>query len=129
MKDFRDLAVWQKAHSMTLDVYSATRTFPKEELFSLTNQIRRAASSIPANIVEGYGRRSDVEMKRFFQIARGSATELEYHLLLSRDLGYLAATKYDFLLQEIAEVEKMLTAFTAKLKADIAARSAQDTER
>lgn len=123
MKDFRDLMVWQKAHSLTLDVYRATRTFPKEELFSLTNQIRRAASSIPANIVEGYGRRSDVKMKRFLQIARGSATELEYHLLLSRDLGYLTASTYTSLIGDISEVEKMLTAFSAKLKADIAANS------
>lgn len=121
MKDFRDLTVWQKSHALTLDVYGSTRTFPKEELFSLTNQIRRAASSIPANIVEGYGRRSDPEMNRFFQIARGSATELEYHLLLSRDLGYLASTKYNALIQQLTEVEKMLSAFTAKLKSDIAA--------
>ncbi len=122
MKDFRDLQVWQKAHSLTLHVYGATRSFPKDELFSLTNPVRRAASSIPANIVEGYGRRSDVELKRFMQIARGSATELEYHLLLSRDLGYLAAPEYDLLIQEIAEVEKMMTALNAKLNSDIAAR-------
>ncbi len=121
MKDFRDLTVWQKSHALTLDVYGATRTFPKEELFSLTNQVRRAASSIPANIVEGYGRRSDSEMNRFFQISRGSATELEYHLLLSRDLGYLAPARYDALIHQLSEIEKMLSAFTAKLKSDIAA--------
>jgi four helix bundle protein len=79
MKDFRTLTVWQKAHQLTLAVYKATRGFPKEEMYGLTSQVRRASSSIPANIAEGCGRDGDAELARFFQIAMGSASELEYH--------------------------------------------------
>ncbi len=91
MKDFKSLKVWHKAHQLTLLVYALTRTFPREEMYGLTSQIRRAAASIPANIAEGSGRRSDGELRRFLQIARGSASELEYHLLLARDLGFLGS--------------------------------------
>jgi four helix bundle protein len=81
MKDFRDLKVWGKAHELALSCYSATSPFPKQEMFGLTSQIRRASSSIPANIAEGCGRRGNGELHRFLQIAMGSASELEYHLL------------------------------------------------
>jgi len=80
VKAFRDLKVWEKAHQLTLQVYKATAPFPKEEMYGLTSQIRRAAASIPANIAEGCGRSSDAELGRFLQIAMGSASELEYHL-------------------------------------------------
>ena len=86
VKDFKQLKVWSKAHEATLFLYRVTQQFPKEELFGLTSQIRRAASSMGANIAEGCGRRSDKELARFLGIARGSAVELEYHLLLARDL-------------------------------------------
>ena len=89
MKNFRDLKVWGKAHALTLACYGATRSLPKEELFGLTSQIRRAGASIPANIAEGCGRRGNSELHRFLQMSMGSANELEYHLLLSKDLGYL----------------------------------------
>jgi four helix bundle protein len=89
VKDFKDLKVWAKAHSLTIDVYRATRQFPKEELFGITSQMRRAASSIGANIAEGSGRKSDGELTRSLHIARGSAAELEYHLLLAHDLDLL----------------------------------------
>src|SRR5882757_5230038 len=89
MKDFKELKVWSKAHEMTMSVYRATRSFPKEELYGLTSQLRRAAASIGANIAEGCGRRSDGEFTRFLQIARGSASEIEYHFMLARDLHYL----------------------------------------
>jgi four helix bundle protein len=82
-------ASWEKAYELTLNVYKATRSFPKEEMDGLTSQLRRAASSVGANIAEGCGRRSDPEMRRFLQIARGSANEIEYHLLLARDLQFL----------------------------------------
>ena len=82
MKDFRDLNVWKKAHALTLAAYKVSRSFPKEELFTLTSQMRRAAGSISANIAEGCGRGSDPEFSRFLQVAMGSASELEYHLLL-----------------------------------------------
>jgi four helix bundle protein len=85
MRDFRELKVWHKAHQLTLAVYSATKTFPRDELYGLTSQIRRAAVSIGANIAEGAGKNSPAEFGRFLQIALGSASELEYHLLLSGD--------------------------------------------
>ena len=89
MKDFRDLKVWEKAHALTLACYKKTSDFPKQEMFGLTSQIRRASSSVPANIAEGCGRRGNSELHRFLQMAMGSATELEYHLLLSHDLEFL----------------------------------------
>ena len=89
MKDFRKLEVWEKAHALTLSVYHAADPFPREELYGLTSQIRRAAVSIPTNIAEGCGRGSEAELARFLQIAMGSASEVEYELLLARDLGFL----------------------------------------
>ncbi len=94
MKDFKELKVWEKAHALTLAVYQGTRCFPREEIYGLTSQLRRAASSVAANIVEGCGRRSDGEFTRFLQIARGSASELEYHLLLARDLHLLSESAF-----------------------------------
>ena len=91
VKSFRDLKVWEKSHSLALAAYDATANFPKQEMFGLVSQIRRCASSIPANIAEGCGRRGNGEFHRFLQIAMGSASELEYHLLLSRDLKFLDA--------------------------------------
>jgi four helix bundle protein len=90
MRDFRELQVWHKAHKLTLDVYQGTKAFPREELYGLTSQVRRAAVSIGANIAEGAGKNSRPELARFLQIAMGSASELEYHLILARDLRYLA---------------------------------------
>ena len=86
MQDFRNLKVWDKAHTLTLDVYKTSKSFPREEMYGLTSQIRRASVSIGANIAEGACRRGDVDFARFLQIAAGSASELDYHLLLSRDL-------------------------------------------
>ena len=94
MKDFRDLKVWEKAHALVLECYEATKPFPREEIFGLVSQIRRAAASVPANIAEGCGRRGNGELHRFLQMAMGSANELEYHLLLSKDLGYLGPENY-----------------------------------
>ena len=103
---------------MTLLVYKATASFPREEMFGLTSQIRRSCSSIPANIAEGCGRKGDSEMARFLQIAMGSASELEYHLLLVHDLGLLKAHAFRDLSKEVVEVKRMLSAFIKKLKAD-----------
>jgi four helix bundle protein len=111
MRDFRELKVWHKAHQLTLDVYRATKSFPREELYSLTNQIRRAAISIGANIAEGAGKNSRPEFAWFLQIALGSASELEYHLLLARDLGYLVSEIHEQLSQEVVETKKMLSGF------------------
>src|SRR5579884_1396517 len=107
MKDFKDLKVWEKAHGMTVAVYSASRGFPKEEIYGLTSQLRRAAVSVSANIAEGCGRRSDGEFLRFLQIARGSASEVEYHLLLARDLKLLPASAHNELEKQVAEVQRM----------------------
>ncbi len=118
MKDFRELKVWDKAHQLTLAVYQATAAFPKEELYGLTSQMRRSAASIPTNIAEGCGRGSDDDFRRFLQIAMGSASELEYHLLLARDLGYLVAADYEQLLASVIEVKRMLASLITKIKND-----------
>lgn len=110
--------VWQKSHRLTLDVYQATKAFPRDELYGLTSQVRRACSSIPANIAEGCGRDGDAELARFLQIAMGSASELEYHLMLAHDLGFFTNAKYEQLNQETIELKQMLTKFIKKLKAD-----------
>lgn len=94
MKSFKELQVWRKAHELTLAVYGTSRSFPREELFGLTSQMRRSAASVAANITEGCGRRSDGEMVRFLQIARGSAAELEYHVVLSRDLHFICEQEF-----------------------------------
>jgi four helix bundle protein len=116
VKDFKDLRVWSKAHSLTIGIYKATRGFPKEELFGLTSQMRRAASSIGANIAEGSGRRSDGELTRFLHIARGSAAELEYHLLLAHDLELLSGSTHNSLAQQTDEVQRMLTSLIQQVQ-------------
>jgi four helix bundle protein len=118
MRDFRSLKVWRKGHELTLAVYKATRGFPKEETFGLTSQIRRSSESIPANIAEGCGRNGGADFNRFLLIAMGSASELEYHLLLSHDLQLLNDAQYAQLSTEVTEVKRMLTAFIRKLKAE-----------
>jgi len=94
LKDFKELKVWHKTYDLALAVYEASRSFPREEMYGLTSQLRRAAVSVGANIAEGCGRRSDGELVRFLQIARGSASEIEHHLLLARDLKFLEATTH-----------------------------------
>ena len=118
MKDFRNLKVWQKSHQFALAVYKVSATFPKEELYGITSQIRRSCASIPTNIAEGCCRGTDAEFGRFLQIAMGSASESEYHLLLAHDLGYLAATNYEVLSSQISEIKQMLTSLIKKLIAD-----------
>jgi four helix bundle protein len=116
MKDFRQLTVWQRAHELVLNIYKATKGFPADERFGMTSQLRRAAASVPANIAEGCGRTGDAELGRFLQIAAGSASEVEYHLLLSRDLGYLDAKVHVPLERRVIEVKKMLTSFQRTLR-------------
>ncbi len=118
MRDFRDLKVWEKSHHLTLAVYKVTTTFPRDELYGLTSQIRRSCASIPANIAEGCGRNGDAELARFLQIAMGSASELEYHLLLAHDLDLLNSSDYERLTGDVTEVKRMLTSFIQKLNAD-----------
>jgi len=118
MQDFRKLRVWEKSHHLTLEIYRATVTFPKVELYGLTSQVRRAAVSIPANIAEGCGRGGKADLARFLQIAMGSASELQYHLLLARDLSLLSTPDHKRLTNDVIEVKQMLTALIKKLKTD-----------
>jgi len=118
MKDFRQLKVWEKSHQLTLTIYRITASFPREETYGLASQIRRAASSIPSNIAEGCGRDGDPELARFCIIARGSASELEYALLLARDLMLLSSNDYETLSQQAVEIKRMLTVLVQKLTAD-----------
>lgn len=111
MRDFRKIQVWAKAHQFTVRMYQLTASFPREETYGLTSQIRRAAASVPANIAEGCGRHTQPELARFFHIAGGSASELEYHLLLAHDLGYIDSTIYPELDLAINEIKKMLNGF------------------
>ncbi len=119
MEDFKDLVVWQKSHQLALDVHQRTHFFPREELFGLTGQMRRSASSIPANLAEGCGRRSDGELLRFVQIARGSASELEYHLLFARDVGLLKADEFGDFDLRTQEVQRMLASLAQRLSANL----------
>ena len=116
MQDYQKLAVWKRAHELTLAMYKLTSTFPKEKAYALTSQIRRAASSVPANIAEGCGRSSNAELARFPYIAIGSGNELEYHLLLARDVGYISPTAYDEAATEVAEVKKMLSGLLSQVR-------------
>ncbi|MBZ5572543.1 MAG: four helix bundle protein [Acidobacteriia bacterium] len=118
MKNFRDLQVWNKAHALTLLSYRATAAFPKPEIYGITSQIRRCAASIGANIAEGCGKRGNGEFQRFLNIATGSASELEYHFLLSRDLGFLSETDYQRLNTDVVEVKRMLASLVRKVEAD-----------
>lgn len=117
MQDFRNLDVWQKAHLLTLCVYRCTRTFPVDERFGLASQLRRAGSAIPANLAEGCGRGSDADFARFVQNALGSASELDYHLLLCHDLGYLSEETYQTLYKQTARTMRMLNGLLNKLRA------------
>jgi four helix bundle protein len=116
MQDFKNLDVWQKSHLLAVSAYRITAAFPKDELYGLISQIRRAAVSIPANIAEGCGREGHIEFGRFLQIAMGSAYELEYHFLLAYDLKFLSDKDHESLNNQVNEVRKMLIALIAKLK-------------
>ncbi|MCJ7533437.1 MAG: four helix bundle protein [Anaerolineales bacterium] len=116
MKNFKELNVWLKAHQLVLAVYQVTKSFPSDELFGLTSQMRRAAASIPANIAEGCGRSSDAEFARFLYISFGSASELEYHILLAHDLGMLNEIDCGKLTKNVIEIKKMLSSLIKKVK-------------
>ena len=116
MQDFRQLKVWEKAHILTLNVYQSTKNYPREELFGLTSQMRRACASIPANLAEGCAKNTDADFARHVQIAIGPASELEYHLLLSKDLGYLQALEHDQLRDAVVETRRMLISLAGTLR-------------
>lgn len=116
MQNYKDLKVWEKAHLFTLTVYEVTKGFPKEEIYSLTNQLRRAASSIPANIAEGCGKNSQPEFAHYLNIALGSANESEYFLILSKDLNYLPVENFENLFTLINEIKAMLISLITKVR-------------
>ena len=118
MKDFKSLDVWDKAHMLTLKVYQSTSTFPQEESYGLKSQMRRAGASVATNIAEGCGRNSDAELARFLVISMGSASELEYLLLLTRDLDLISSPDYSELTSNVVEIKRMLASFIKKLRAE-----------
>ena len=115
MQDYRKLQVWQKSHNLVLQVYKITKGFPGDERYGLTSQLRRAAVSIPSNIAEGSGRKTQAEFARFLHIAMGSASEVEYHLLLARDLGYVEEDQYRLTSHQVAEIKRMLSGLIQKV--------------
>ena len=117
MKDFRTLNVWERAHGVTLDVHKLTLELPKCELYGLTSQMRRASASIAANIAEGCGRSGNGEFHRFLSMAFGSAVELGYFLLLTRDLGLIGSESYESTNQQVLEVQGMLGSLMRKVEA------------
>ena len=119
MQNFKELKVWEKAHLFTLKVYEASKIFPREEIYSLTNQLRRAASSIPANIAEGCGKNSQSEFAHFLNLALGSANESEYFLILAKDLQYLTNEKFEDLASVVNEIKAMLISLIGRVRTQI----------
>lgn len=117
MQNYKDLKVWEKAHLFTLEVYKATKCFPKEEMYGLTSQLRRASSSIAANIAEGCGKNTKNDFARFLNISLGSANEAEYFILLSKELGFISNEEYEILFKQVNEVKAMLIVLISKVRA------------
>ena len=118
MRDFHELRVWSKAHQLVLAIYKASAGYPKNEVYGLTGQSRRAAVSIASNIAEGCGKNTDPDFARFLQMAMGSASEVQYDLLLAHDLGFLSSTVFQQLDTNVIEVKRMLATLIKKLRAD-----------
>lgn len=116
MQNYKELKVWEKAHQVTLNVYKISKSFPKDEIYGLTSQLRRASASIPANIAEGCGKNSQLDLANFLNIALGSANETEYFLILSTDLGYLTNEDFERLSDHINEVKAMLISLIQKVR-------------
>lgn len=115
MIDYRNYKVWQKSHQLVIDIYKLTETFPKNEQFNLVSQINRAAVSVPTNIAEGCGRETQKELIRFLYISSGSSHELEYLILLSKDLNFIKEEEYNRISNEIIEIKKMLASLIRKI--------------
>jgi four helix bundle protein len=116
MKNFRDLKVWQKAHQLVLRIYQTTKLFPREEVYHLTNQLRRASASVPTNLAEGCGRSTQKDFAHYIQNAFGSAQEVEYLILLSHELGYLSVQEHTTLDRDLNEVKAMLHGLLVKVR-------------
>lgn len=120
MQDFKKLDVWKKSHDFTLKAYKISSHFPKEEVFSITSQLRRASSSIPINIAEGFGRNSNAQIIQFLNISIGSAQEVEYLLILSKDLNYISVNDFSQLSTEIVIIKSMIFNLMKKVESKIA---------
>lgn len=118
MRDFKKLEIWTLAHELTLDIYKASTTFPKEELFGLTSQIRRSVASVPTNIAEGCGRNSKADTAHFIQIAIGSLCETEYHIILAHDLKYMSEPNYTKIIDKLNTLRRMMISFNNLLRND-----------
>jgi len=118
MRNFRDLQIWERSHGFTLAIYRVTQAFPKAEIYGLMSQMRRSTSSIPTNIAEGCGRSTERDFARFLDNAMGSASELEYQLILACDLEYIDRETYNKTSEELIEIKRMLNAFIQKLRAN-----------
>ena len=116
MRDFRQIKVWSKAHLLTLEIYKVTATFPQEERYGLTSQLRRSSTSVASNIAEGFGRGGNTELARFLQIGMGSATEVEYQILLARDLALIPLDIYAQIDARVVEVKKMLSSLIMRVR-------------
>jgi four helix bundle protein len=123
MRDHRKLIVWERAHALTLRVYAVTSKYPASEQRGLVDQTRRAAASIGSNIAEGNGRRTDMDYARFLRYAAGSANEVDYHLLLAKDLGYIAADVHREMSGELRQIRAMLT----RLEQNVRERARNDS--
>jgi four helix bundle protein len=123
MSDYKKLKVWEDAHQFTIDIYNITKKFPNNEQYGMTSQIRRSSSSIPTNIVEGCGQLDNGNLIRFLGIAKGSAFETEYQLLLSKDLNYITNDEYKFLIAKIQSIICMLTGHARKKTSRYALRT------
>jgi four helix bundle protein len=123
MRNYRELEVWEKSHKLTLELYRMSRAFPKEELYGLTSQMRRAAVSIGANLAEGCGRRTSPELARFVRIAMGSASELDYHLLLCLDFSFITSEQYERAAKEPTRIRKMLSGLLASIESQLTSKA------
>jgi four helix bundle protein len=127
MRNYRDLQVWGKAHNLTVELYRISREFPREETYGVTSQLRRSAVSIGSNLAEGCGRRTSTELARFVRVALGSASELDYQLLLCRDLGFMKNDDFERTANDLTQVRKMLTAFLNSVEKQIGSRTDAST--
>jgi four helix bundle protein len=118
MRNFRNLKVWKKSHELVLSVYNSTTSFPKEELYGLVSQLRRSALSIPSNIAEGCGRNTQSQMAHFLNISLGSASELEYQILLAKDLKFINEPVFLEQTEKVHTIKRMLTSLLQKVSAD-----------
>ena len=119
MQNYKDLKVWEKAHHFTLEVYKVSEKFPKQEIYGLTNQLRRASSPIAANIAEGCGKNTKLDFANYLNISLGSSNEAEYFILLAKDLCYMSVDEHEILKKEINEIKAMLIALIGKVRTNL----------